>query len=141
MCVFVVCSLPLSCALWSKGGNVIKVPWPLSLISCLPLPNFASPSGPWGLELGVWVSSWAVPNLILVRRLRRLPKIELGTGQGNPDPKFRARRATWGGKLGEWRAGVNGPWPRHLFPRTRAPTYVHCNRFTVPCALLTRLRS
>ena len=87
----------------------------LPLNSGSPLPNFASPSGPSGPELGVWVPSWPVPNLILVRRRSRLPQNPAGNGPaGDPHPKFRARLATWGGKVGEGRTGIKGPWSRHL---------------------------
>jgi hypothetical protein len=84
----------------------------LPLNSGSPLPNFASPSGPSGPELGVWVPSWPVPNLIVGRRLSRLPK-SWERPAGDPDPKFWARWATWGDNVGEGRAGIKGPWSRH----------------------------
>ena len=75
------------------------------LIPVLPFPNVASPSGPSGLELGIWVPSWPVPITILGRRFHRLTKIRLGTGQlGTQTPSSGPD-----GPLGEAKLGRGEP--------------------------------
>ena len=75
------------------------------LIPVLPFPNVASPSGPSGLELGIWVPSWPVPITILGRRFHRLTNIRLDTGRvGTQTPSSGPD-----GPLGEAKLGRGEP--------------------------------
>ncbi len=86
------------------------VPWfrPSSPQLCLPK-RLIGP-GTWGLGPKLVCSSLDVEEAA-----GPPPQNQVRSGPaGDPDPKFRARRATWGGKVGEGRAGIKGPWPRDL---------------------------
>ena len=80
-----------------KNGYGQRAP----LIPALPSPTFASPSGPSGPELWIWVLSWPVPSRIAGRQLRCLPKVRLGTGQlGTQTPSSGPDGPVWEAKLG-----------------------------------------